>query len=72
MNCTSGDQKLFSDFGMMDLTSDLEFHLAVQNSDQFIGRMGEILSTPSWKVGPEVATEAPLGPIGSNLFPVDS
>ena len=68
MDCTSGDQKLLSDRRVTNLPSDLEFHLAFQDDDQFVGRMREILPSLSWLVGPEVATEPPFRPIGSNLF----
>jgi len=72
MNGTSRDQKLLSDHWVTDLPSDLEFHLAFQHDDQFVGCMREIFPSPSRRVDPEVATEPPLRPIGGNLFPVDT
>ena len=71
MNGTSRDQKLVSDRRVVNLPSYLELHLALQDDDQFVGRMSEIFPSPSWWVDPEVATEPPLRPIGDNLFPVD-
>ncbi len=55
----------------MNLPSDHKFHLAFQDDDQFVSCMREILSAPSKRVDPEVATEPPLCPIGCNLFLVD-
>jgi hypothetical protein len=52
MNCTSRDQKLFSDRRVMNLPSDLELHLAFQDDDQFVGCMREILPSPSRRVDP--------------------
>jgi len=52
MNGTSRDQKLFSDSTVTDLPCDLEFHLALQDDDQFVGRMREIFPSPSRRVDP--------------------
>jgi len=41
------------------MPSDLELHLALQHNDQFVGRMREMLPSPSRRVDPEVATETP-------------
>jgi hypothetical protein len=71
MDGTSGDQKLFSDRRVTNLPGDLKFHLAFQDDDQFVGGMSEVLPSASWRVGPEVATEPSLRPIGSNPFTVD-
>lgn len=72
MGYTSRDQKLFSDCRVINLPSDLEFHLAFQDDDRFVGRMREILPPPSRWVDPEIATEPPRRPIGGNLFLVDA
>jgi len=71
MDSASRDQNFFSDRGVTDLPSDLEFHLALQHDDQFVCRVREILPSPTWRVDPKIATEPSLRPIGGNFFPVD-
>ncbi len=62
MDGTSGDQQFLSDRRVTNLPSDLEFHLAFQDDDQFVGRMREVFPSLTWRVGPEVATEIPVSP----------
>ncbi len=60
---------LFS-FWMPITILDLEFHLALQDGDEFIGGVREVFPALARRVGPEVAGEATGGPGSCNLLGV--
>jgi len=52
MDGTGRDQDLLPYHRVTDPPSDLEFHLALQHNDQFLGRMREVLPSPPWRIDP--------------------
>jgi hypothetical protein len=75
-NITSGmvgpgrDQQLLAWLRAMDLSLDLELHIAIEHDDQFVGAVDEILPTFARRVGPQLAAEPSGSPIGGNLFSI--
>jgi hypothetical protein len=55
---------------MVDLPTDLEFHVAVDNHDYFIGLVNEILPTLTRRIRPQATTETALSPTRFHLLSI--
>src|SRR5579864_5541530 len=61
------NKQFCADLRMMYFAGKFEFHFAGQHNDQFVRLMAEVFPAPAWRIRPDFAAKATLGPIGQNL-----
>jgi hypothetical protein len=67
---TCRDQQLLADLRVMDLASDLEFHLTFQHNDQLIRAVRKVFPRLARRVRPKVAAEPTGCPVVGHLIAI--